>query len=161
MDDNVTINGNLTLNGFISARPYVSLRIITSGGTPSTGTVVRTIGTAGTATVSQYGFITNATTARGTAGLTNAFLYTFSWTTAHPLGSSYAVMCQFQGSSTANTSPNGFFRSNGTSNSISVWVRSSDGIIKDENFYVYTVPYKLVCSGFLKILKDKWRIDRV
>ena len=68
------------------------------------------------------------------------FLYTFTWTTPHPYGANYAVMCQFQGSSTLNTSPNGFFRATGTATSVSVWVRTSDGIIKDEKFYVYTVP---------------------
>ena len=68
------------------------------------------------------------------------FLYTFSWANAHPLGANYAVMCNFHGSSSSNPSPNAFFRATGTSTSITVWVRTETGIIKDENFYVYTVP---------------------
>jgi hypothetical protein len=138
-----TIGGNLTLTGYLAAKPFVSLRVTTGGGTPSTlnaTTGVTTIGTPGAVVLVQNGFIQNVTVARGTAGASNAFLYTFSWTTAHPLGSNYAVMCQFQGSSTSNLSPNGFFRANGATNAITLWVRTSDGIIKDENFYVYTVP---------------------
>ena len=135
--NNLTVNGSLTVNGFNVIKPYISLRITTSGGVASTTTV---IGTTGTTTVANYGYTSSVTTTRGTVGATNAFLYTFSWTTAHPLGANYAVMCNFQGSSTTNLSPNGFFRATGTSNSISVWVRTSDGIIKDENFYVYSVP---------------------
>jgi hypothetical protein len=140
IDNGVTIGGNLTVNGFTNTKPYISLRITTSGGTP--GTVlngVTTIGTPGPSVGINCGS-SAVTLARGTAGATNAFLYTISWTTAHPLGSNYAVMCNFQGGSTANLSPNGFFRANGTATSITVWVRTSDGIIKDENFYVYSVP---------------------
>ena len=117
------------------------MRITTSGGTASTlVNGVTTIGTPGPSVAINCGYTSAVTLARGTAGATNAFLYTISWTTAHPLGSNYAVMCNFQGGSTTNLSPNGFFRATGTSNSISVWVRTSDGIIKDENFYVYSVP---------------------
>ena len=132
-----TIGGNLTVTGFISAKPYVSLNVVTSGGTPSTLSV---IGTPGTMTVTNYGYTTSITSGRGTAGNSNYLLYVFSWSTPHPLGTNYAVMCNFQGSSTSNLSPNGFFRATGTSTAITVWVRTADGIIKDENFYVYTVP---------------------
>jgi hypothetical protein len=52
-----TIGGNLTVGGFISAKPYVSLRVGTSGGTPSTGTSVVTIGTPGTVSLTQYVFL--------------------------------------------------------------------------------------------------------
>jgi hypothetical protein len=135
------IDSNLTVNGFISAKPYVSLKITTSGGTPSTLlNGVTTIGTPGASVGITCGYTSAVTLARGTPGATNAFLYTITWTTAHPLGSNYVVMCNFQGGSTTNSSPNGFFRANGTSNSITVWVRTSDGIIKDENLYVYSVP---------------------
>ena len=137
---NLTVNGSLTVNRFYAIKPYISLKITTAGGTASTGTAVGSIGTPGTVTVTNYGYTSSVTVTRGTALATNAFLYTISWTTAHPLGSNYAVMCNLQGSSTTKLSPNGFFRATGTSNSISVWVRSSDGIIKDENFYVYSVP---------------------
>ena len=136
----LTVNSNLTVNGYISAKPYVSLRIVTTGGTQSTGTTSGTIGTPGTATVTNLGYTSPITTSRGNAGATNAFLYTFTWTTPHPLGANYAIMCNFYGTSTANLSPNAFFRTSGTSTAISVWIRTSDGIIKDENFYVYTVP---------------------
>ena len=139
----LTVNNNVTINGFLAAKPYVSLRVVTSGGTPSTGTTVgppTTIGTPGTMTVTNYGYTTSITASRGSSTTNNAFLYTFSWATPHPLGSNYVPMCQFQGSSTNNTSPNGFFRVNQTSTSISVWVRTSDGSITDESFYVYTVP---------------------
>ena len=53
---NCTIGGNLTVGGFLVAKPYVSLRVGTSGGTPSTGTSTVTIGTPGTASFTQYGF---------------------------------------------------------------------------------------------------------
>ena len=117
------------------------MKITTSGGTASTlVNGVTTIGTPGPSVAINCGYTSAVTLARGTTGTTNAFLYTISWTTAHPLGSNYAVMCNFQGGSTTNLSPNGFFRANGTATSITVWVRTSDGIIKDENSYVYSVP---------------------
>lgn len=144
--DDVTITGKLTVTGIIDnvsyspSKPYVSLRVTTTGGTASTGTTIGTIGTPGTVSIANYGHRQDITVARGTAGATNNFLYTFSWTNPHPLGSNYAVMCNFQGSSSSNPSPNAFFRATGTSTSITVWVRTETGIIKDENFYVYTVP---------------------
>jgi hypothetical protein len=141
----LTVVGNLTVNGFTATKPYVSLRINTSGGTPTTvvtvgGVTTTTIGTPGTMTVQNYGYTSSITSARGTVGAGNYLLYSFTWTTPHPYGANYAVMCNFQGSSTTNTSPNGFFRATGTATSMTVWVRTADGIIKDENFYVYTVP---------------------
>ena len=134
---NLVVNGNLTLSGFNVIKPYISMKITTSGGTPSTLT---TIGTPGASVAINCGYTSAVTLARGTSGATNAFLYTISWTSPHPLGSNYMVMCNFQGGSTTNLSPNGFFRANGTSTNITIWVRTSDGIIKDENFYVYSVP---------------------
>ena len=49
------MGGNLTVNGFIAAKTYASLRVGTSGGTPSTGTIAGTIGTPGTVSLIQYG----------------------------------------------------------------------------------------------------------
>jgi hypothetical protein len=72
--NHVTVTGNLTVGGWISAKPFVSLRVATTGGTPSTGTSVATTGTPGTVSMSQYGFITNATVARGTPGTTTTSL---------------------------------------------------------------------------------------
>ena len=65
------MGGNLTVNGFIAAKPYASLRVGTSGGTPSTGTIAGTIGTPGTVRLIQYGFVTNVSVARGAAATTN------------------------------------------------------------------------------------------
>jgi hypothetical protein len=135
--------GNLVVAGYMSAKPFVSLRVATTGGIPSTGTTTNpmTIGTVGTTTLAQYGFITNATVARGTVGATNAFLYTFSWATPHPVGTSYAVMCNFNTGSTASPSPNAFITANNTSStSITIWIRGSTNIMQDGNFFVYTVP---------------------
>ena len=64
----LTVFGNLMVNAFIAAKPYASLRVATAGGTPSTGTTVGTIGTPGTTTLVQYGFLTNVSVARGTVG---------------------------------------------------------------------------------------------
>ena len=86
MSGDLAVAGNLSLTSFISAKPFVSLRVITSGGTPSTGTTTGTTGTPGTVALTYYGFITSVTVARGSVGNTNNFLYTFSWTTPHPLG---------------------------------------------------------------------------
>ena len=72
----LTVNNNVTINGFLAAKPYVSLRVVTSGGTPSTGTTVgppTTIGTPGSMSVTNYGYTTSVTAARGTSGTTNAF----------------------------------------------------------------------------------------
>ena len=81
---NCTIGGDLTVNGFIAAKPYASLRVATAGGTPSTGTTVGTIGTPGTVSLFQYGFLTNVSVARGTVATINLFSYTFTLPTAHP-----------------------------------------------------------------------------
>ncbi len=79
----VIITGSLTVGNllntmsFYPVKPHVSLRVITSGGTPSTGTTTTplpsTIGTPGTVSVTNYGFTTSVTTTRGSAGTTNAF----------------------------------------------------------------------------------------
>ena len=76
----LTVNNNVTINGFLAAKPYVSLRVVTSGGTPSTGTTIgppTTIGTPGTMTVTNYGYTTSITAARGGTGSTNAFFIYF------------------------------------------------------------------------------------
>jgi hypothetical protein len=82
-----TIGGNLTVNGFIAAQPYASLRILTTGGTPPTGTTVRNIGTPGTVTLVQYGFLTNVSVARGTVETTQQFCFIFVYfTNRTPVG---------------------------------------------------------------------------
>ncbi len=138
----VTIGGNLTLTGYLAAKPFVSLRIITAAGTPSTATV---IGTAGGSLVQQYGFIQNVTTSRGTVGAANAFIYTFTWTTPHPLGLNYIVNAIFRTGSSTDPQPAGVITTNATSStSFNVWIRTTVGttpnVFADGSFYVYTVP---------------------
>jgi hypothetical protein len=143
---NVTIGGNLTLTGHLAAKPFVSLRVITGGGTPSTATV---IGTPGASLVTPYGYISNVTLARGTAGATNAFIYTFTWTTPHPLGINYIVNAVFRTGSSTDPQPAGVITTNVTSStSFNVWIRTTVGttfpgtpnVFADGTFYVYTVP---------------------
>ena len=135
------IDSNLTVNGFISAKPFVSLRVITSGGTPSTGTTTGTIGTPGTVALTYFGFTTSVNVARGSVGNTNNFLYTFSWTTPHPLGANYIPMAIFRTTSTSEVSPNAFFTvTNSSSTSFTLWIRGATNILQDGNFFVYTVP---------------------
>ena len=134
------LNGNLSVVGFIDARPFASLRVGTSGGTPSTGTIAGTIGTPGTVSLIQYGFLTNVSVARGTVATTNLFLYSFTLPTAHPLGTNYIVNGGFRTGGSTEASPNAFLKFNVTSSTnFNVWVRSSTGILMDGNFYVYTV----------------------
>ena len=136
--------GNLVVSGYLSAKPYVALRVATSTAAPavaSTGTTAGTIGTPGTVSLTQYGFLTNVSVARGTVGGTNLFLYTFTMPTAHPLGTSYTVNGCFQTGGTSAPSPNAFLTfSVGSSTSFTVWVRGPTNILLDGNFHVYTVP---------------------
>ena len=139
---NTTIGGNLTLTGYLAAKPFVSLRVVTGGGTPSTATV---IGTAGLSVLNQYGFIQNVTLARGTAGGVNAFIYTFTWATPHPLGINYIVNAIHRTGSYADPHPTGVITANvNSSTSFSLWVRTTVGtttnVFADGTFYVYTVP---------------------
>jgi hypothetical protein len=143
---------NLTVNGFIAAKPYVSLRVATSGGTPSSvsGSTL-TIGTAGTTTLTNNGFITPVLS-RGTAGATNAFIYTFTFATPHPLGTNYAVFAQFATGATGSSSqaqslqPTGVITTNVTSSTtFNVWIRTPldatyNNVLVDGTFYVHTVP---------------------
>ena len=138
---NVLMSGNLTVNGFIVAKPYASLRVSTAGGTPSTGTTAVTIGTPGTVSLIQYGFLTNVSVARGTAATTNLFLYSFTLPTAHPLGTNYIVNGGFRTVGSIDPSPNAFLSFTVTSaTQFAVWVRSSTSIIMDGNFHVHAVP---------------------
>ena len=135
------MSGNLTVNGFIAAKPYASLRVSTAGGTPSTGTTVGTIGTPGTVSLVQYGFLTNVSVARGTVATTNLFLYSFTLPTAHPLGTNYIVNGGFRTASSTDVSPKAFLTFTVISATyFCAWVRSSTGILVDGNFYVYTAP---------------------
>jgi hypothetical protein len=142
--NSASIGGNLTVGGFISAKPYISLRVSTSlfssGAISAIPSTTSTIGTAGAVTVFNYGYTTTVTTARGTAGASNAFLYTFSWSTPHPLGTNYAIGCSFHTGASSSPSPNAFITTNNTATSITVWIRSSDNILRDGNFYVYSIP---------------------
>ena len=137
------VNNNVTINGFLAAKPYISLKISTSiysSGTilavPSTASV---IGTPGAVTQTNMGY-QSATIGRGTVANSNYFLYTFTFP-AHPLGSSFAVGCTFITGSTSNAAPNAIFTSTNTSTTITVWIREpSTNILRDGNFYVYSVP---------------------
>ena len=154
---NVTISETLSCNalsvtGFIPAKPYVSGRVATTGGTPSSvsGSIL-TIGTAGTTSTTNYGFITPVLS-RGTAGATNAFIYALTWTGAHPLGTNYAVYAQFHTGPTGSSSqaqslqPTGKITTNVTSStSFNVWIRTPlnetyNNVLVDGTFYVHTVP---------------------
>ena len=144
---NLTLNGNLSITGSISAKPYVSLRVITSGGTASTnpsGSTL-TIGTPGTTSLVNNGYNTTVSLARGTAGATDAFVYTFTWTGAHSLGNNYAVAVIFRTGSTSDSAPVGVITTNVTSStSFNVWIRATVGtvanVLVNGSFYVYTVP---------------------
>ena len=155
---NVTVNGpttntidlnvyrNLVLTGYLSAKPYVSLKVTTSGGTPSTnpsGSTL-TLGTPGTVTLTQMGYNTTSVCPRGTPGNSNYFLYTFTWTGAHPLGSNFAVNVVYNTGSSGTAQPTGVITANNNSTSITVWLRATVGslsnVLQDGNFYVHTVP---------------------
>ena len=137
------VNNNVTINGFIAAKPYISVKISTSlfssGGIaaiPSTSTV---IGTPGAMTITNLGF-QSTIVSRGTLGNNNYFLYSFTFP-AHPLGSSFAVGCTFITGSTSNPTPNAIITATNTSTTITVWIReTSTNILRDGNFYVYSVP---------------------
>jgi hypothetical protein len=145
MGGDLAVTGNLSLTGFLSAKPYISLRVATTGGTASTvsGSTV-TIGTPGTVTLTQLGYNTTSVCTRGTAGSTNYFLYTFTWTGAHPLGSNYVPNVIYQTGATSSAQPLGVITTNVTSTSITVWLRATVGtvsnVLQDGTFYVYTVP---------------------
>jgi hypothetical protein len=142
---NVAVGGNLVVAGYISAKPFVSLRVLTSTATPATPSTATVIGTPGATTVVQYGYIQNVAIARGTVGAANAFLYTFTWTTPHPLGLNYIVNAGFRTGSTSDVMPTGVITTNITSStSFNLWIRTTVGstpnIFADGNFYIYTVP---------------------
>ena len=126
----------------------MSLRVVTGGGTPTTisaTTGLPVIGTPGFSVINQYGFITNVTLARGSAGATNAFIYTFTWPTPHPLGINFIVNAVFRTGGSADPQPIGVITTNVTSStSFNVWIRTTLGttpnMFADGSFYVYTVP---------------------
>ena len=137
---------NLVLTGYLSAKPYVSLKVTTSGGTPSTnpsGSTL-TLGTPGTVTLTQMGYNTTSVCTRGTAGNSNLFLYTFTWTGAHPLGSNFVPNVAYLTGSSGSAQPLGVVTCNNSSTSITVWLRATVGslsnVLQDGTFYVYTVP---------------------
>jgi hypothetical protein len=147
---NTTIGGNLTLTGYLAAKPFVSLRVATGAGTATTISAgLPVIGTPGFSILTQYGYIQNVSLARGTAGATNAFIYTFTWTTPHPLGVNFIVNAVFRTGGSADFQPIGVITTNVTSStSFNVWIRTTLGsglgttpnMFVDGTFYVYTVP---------------------
>ena len=71
--NDLNVYGNLVLTGYLSAKPYVSLKVTTSGGTPSTnpsGSTL-TLGTPGTVTLTHMGYNTTSVCTRGTPGNSN------------------------------------------------------------------------------------------
>ena len=138
-----SIGGNLTVDGFLAAKPYISIKVSTSVyssgvilAVPSTSSV---IGTPGAVTQINQGY-QSATITRGTVANTNYFLYTFTFP-AHPLGSLFAVGCTFLTGGTSNPTPNAIFTATNTSTTITVWIReTSTNILRDGNFYVYSIP---------------------
>ena len=144
---NVSMSGDLTVTGFLSAKPYVALRVTTTGGTPSTvsGTPATvTIGTPGNVTLTQLGYNTTSVCTRGSVGNTNYFIYIFTWTGAHPLGSNFVPNVVYQTGSTTSAQPLGVITAAATSTSITVWLRATIGtisnVLQDGTFYVYSVP---------------------
>jgi hypothetical protein len=147
VNDDLTVSGDVTLTSFLPIKPYASLRVLTSTDAPavaSTGTTEGTIGTPGTVSLTQYGFLTNVSLARGTVATTNLFTYLFTLPTPHPLGANYIVNGSFYtpGSlSPSSPSPNAFLTFNViSSTSFNVWVRTATNILMDGNFHVHTVP---------------------
>jgi len=147
---NSQLKGNVTIGGYLTARPYISMRVSTTGGTPSTinaGNVV--VGTPGTVTVTQLGSNTSVVCTRGTAGNSNYLLYTFSWTGTHPLGSNYVAHATFQTGGTSSFPPNTpVITTNASSTSITVWIRGTltsggvtyPNVLQDGNFYLTSYP---------------------
>ncbi len=108
--------------------------------------LVSLIGTRGTATLANFSYNATVAITRGTATTSKAFIYTGTWTGAHPLGSSYAVFDQVQTSTRATYVTLGIITRNVTcSTSLNVWVRTTTvganaSVLVDGHFYVHTVP---------------------
>ena len=144
----LSVGGNLTVTGYLSARPYISLRVATTGGTPSTVVAgsppTVTLGTPGTVALTHLGTNTTTVCTRGTPGNTNLFLYVFTWTGAHPLGANFVPNVIYQTGATSSAQPLGVITASVTSTSITVWLRATVGtvsnVLQDGSFYVYTVP---------------------
>ena len=141
------MSGDLSVAGFISAKPFISLRVATSGGTPSTYNAgVFVLGTPGTVTLTNLGYNNTVVCTRGTAGNTNYFLYTFTWTGAHPLGAYNSANAIFHTSGTGSGQPANtpVITVNVSSTQITVWIRGivsgNSNVLQDGNFYMYSVP---------------------
>jgi hypothetical protein len=145
---NATVGGDLSVTGFLSAKPYISLRIVTTGGTPSTvsgSPATVTVGTPGTVTLTNLGSNTTTVCSRGTVGNGNYLLYTFNWIGAHPLGSNFAANAMFYTTGTASGQPVGAITLVvNSATQITLWIRATVGgisnVLQDGNFYVYSVP---------------------
>jgi hypothetical protein len=148
VNGNLTVGGDLSVTGFLSAKPYISLRIVTTGGTPSTvsgSPATVTVGTPGTVTLTNLGSNTTAVCSRGTSGNSNYLLYTFNWTGAHPLGANFAANAMFYTTGTASGQPVGAITLVvNSATQITLWIRATVGgisnVLQDGNFYVYSVP---------------------
>ena len=142
----LSVTGSLTVSGPLTVKPYISLRVSTTGGTLSTVSgSTTTLGTPGTVSLTHLGFNTTTVCTRGTPGNTNYFLYTFTWTGAHPLGGNFAVGATYNTGSTGATQPIGIITANASnSTQITLWIRTTIGavtnVLMDGNFYVYSIP---------------------
>ncbi len=117
----------------------------TTGGVPSTVSVSPVIiGTPGTATMTNFGFNNIVVCSRGTSGNSNSFLYTFTWTGAHPLGANFGANVLYYTTSTSSAQPLGVITAVVAATSITVWLRATAGtvsnVLQDGSFYVYSVP---------------------
>ena len=142
----LSVTGSLTASGPLTVKPYISLCVSNTGGTLSTVSgSTTTLGTPGTVSLTHLGFNQTAVCTRGTPGNTNYFLYTFTWTGAHPQGSNFAVGATYNTGSTGATQPIGIITANATnSTQITLWIRTTIGtvtnVLMDGNFYVYSIP---------------------
>ncbi len=123
----------------------MSLKVITTGGSVSSVlNGVTTVGTPGSVTLTHIGYNTTTGCTRGTPGLTNYLLYSFTWIGAHPLGAHFAVNATYITGSTGSGQPLGVMTATNISASITVWLRAIIGtassVLQDGSFYLYTVP---------------------
>jgi len=99
--------------------------------------------------MTQMGTNTSAVCSRGTAGNNNYFIYTFTWTGSHPMGTNYVAHATFNYGSTSTYPPNTpVITTNVATNSISVWIRGTltsggvtyPNVLQDANFRVTSYP---------------------
>ena len=111
-------------------KPYFSIRLITD---LTTGTFPRT-----PTSITSYGQVSYIFT-RGTAG--NSGMYTFTFSAAHPYGSSFVANAIFYTSTSGTALPIGIFTIEiASSTVINLWIRNTSNNFNDGSFYLYTVP---------------------